>query len=155
MLYQGFLQELPPLAGWWGLDHLGVYVEWCDLGCNRVGLKSFVVSIDYQDYMGSSSKIWALDACFCTCALIIWTVLLQRRGRRSRRAHRWASERAHWWALGFFVFNSLSMVGICVEPTSVKWLIEVKAMINHDLSSEEVGLPTSVKPFCPPCLIFM
>jgi hypothetical protein len=35
------------------------YVEWCDLGCKQAGLKSFVVSIDYRDYMGSSSKIWA------------------------------------------------------------------------------------------------
>jgi hypothetical protein len=41
-----------------------VYVEWCDPGCKQVGLKSFVVSIDYRDYMGSSSKIWALRCLF-------------------------------------------------------------------------------------------
>jgi hypothetical protein len=41
-----------------------VYVEWYDLGCKRVGLKSFVVSIDYRDYMGSSSKIWAFQHLF-------------------------------------------------------------------------------------------
>jgi hypothetical protein len=41
-----------------------VYVEWCDLGCKRVGLKFFVVSIDYRDYMGSSSKIWAFRRLF-------------------------------------------------------------------------------------------
>jgi hypothetical protein len=41
-----------------------LYVEWCDLGCKQVSLKSFVVSIDYRDYMGSSSKIWALRCLF-------------------------------------------------------------------------------------------
>jgi hypothetical protein len=41
-----------------------LYVEWCDPGCKQVGLKSFVVSIDYRDYMGSSSKIWALRCLF-------------------------------------------------------------------------------------------
>jgi hypothetical protein len=41
-----------------------LYVEWCDPGCKRVGLKSFAVSIDYRDYMGSSSKIWALRCLF-------------------------------------------------------------------------------------------
>jgi hypothetical protein len=41
-----------------------VYVEWCDLGCKQVGLKSFVVSINYRDYMGLSSKIWALRCLF-------------------------------------------------------------------------------------------
>jgi hypothetical protein len=41
-----------------------LYVEWCDLGCKQVGLKSFVVSIDYRDYMSSSSKIWALWCLF-------------------------------------------------------------------------------------------
>jgi hypothetical protein len=40
------------------------YVEWCDLGCKRVGLESFMVSIDYRDYMGSSSKIWAFQHLF-------------------------------------------------------------------------------------------
>jgi hypothetical protein len=41
-----------------------LYVEWCDPGCKQVGLKSCVVSIDYRDYMGSSSKIWALRCLF-------------------------------------------------------------------------------------------
>jgi hypothetical protein len=41
-----------------------VYVDWCDLGFNRVGLKSVVISIDYRDYMGSSSKIWAFWSLF-------------------------------------------------------------------------------------------
>ena len=31
-----------------------------DLGCMRVGLKSFVVSVDYQVYMGSSMTVWSL-----------------------------------------------------------------------------------------------
>jgi hypothetical protein len=53
------------------------YAELCDLGCKRVGLKSFVISIDYWDYMSSSSKFECFGACFCTCALIIWSVLLQ------------------------------------------------------------------------------
>jgi hypothetical protein len=53
------------------------YVEWCDLGCTWVGLKSFVVLIDYRDCMGSSSKFERFGACFCFCALIIWSVLLQ------------------------------------------------------------------------------
>ena len=30
-----------------------------------------------------------------------------------------------------------------------------KYHIYYDLSSEEVGLPASVKPFCPPPLIFL
>jgi hypothetical protein len=45
------------------------YVEWYDLGCNRVGLKFFVISIDYRDYMGSSSKIytfWRLFLYLCS-----------------------------------------------------------------------------------------
>jgi hypothetical protein len=41
-----------------------LYVEWRDPGCKQSGLKSFVVSIDYRDYMGSSSKIWALRCLF-------------------------------------------------------------------------------------------
>ena len=47
-----------------------------DLGCMQVGLKSFVVSVDY--------RLWAqvrefdrFGDCFCTCALINWSVLLQ------------------------------------------------------------------------------
>jgi hypothetical protein len=53
-----------------------VYVEWCDLGCKQVGLKSFVVSIDYRDYMGSSSKIWALRCLFLYLCSYNWSVLL-------------------------------------------------------------------------------
>jgi hypothetical protein len=37
-----------------------------------------VVSIDYRDYMGSSLKFERFGACFRTCALIIWSVLLQK-----------------------------------------------------------------------------
>jgi hypothetical protein len=52
-----------PLLYLWNVT-CDVYVEWCDLGCKGVGLKSFVVSIDYRDYMGSSSKIWAFRRLF-------------------------------------------------------------------------------------------
>ena len=31
-----------------------------DLGCMQVGLKSFVVSVDYRVYMGSSMTVWSL-----------------------------------------------------------------------------------------------
>ena len=31
-----------------------------DLGCMQVGLKSFVVSVNYQVYMGSSMTVWSL-----------------------------------------------------------------------------------------------
>ena len=31
-----------------------------DLGCMRVGLKSFMVSVDYRVYMGSSMTVWSL-----------------------------------------------------------------------------------------------
>ena len=31
-----------------------------DLGCMQVGLKSFMVSVDYRVYMGSSMMVWSL-----------------------------------------------------------------------------------------------
>ena len=41
------------------------------------GLMSFVISIDYQDYMGSSLETWLLVDRFYTWTLIIWSVLWQ------------------------------------------------------------------------------
>ena len=52
-------------------------LNYYDLGFLRVGLKSFVVSIDYRDYMGSSLETWLLGDRFCTWTLIIWSVLWQ------------------------------------------------------------------------------
>ena len=40
------------------------YVNYCDLGCMQVGLKSFEISVDYRVYMGSSSRICALRRLF-------------------------------------------------------------------------------------------
>ena len=37
-----------------------VMLNHCDLGCMQVGLKSFVVSVDYRVYMGSSMTVWSL-----------------------------------------------------------------------------------------------
>ena len=37
-----------------------VMLNYCDLGCMQVGLKSFVVSVDYRVYMGSSMTVWSL-----------------------------------------------------------------------------------------------
>jgi hypothetical protein len=47
------------------------------LDCMLVGLKSFVVSSDYRVYMGSSMTFDHFGDCYCTCALIYWTVLSQ------------------------------------------------------------------------------
>ena len=52
-------------------------LNYYDLGLLRVGLKSFVISIDYRDYMGSSLETWLLGDRFCTWTLIIWSVLWQ------------------------------------------------------------------------------
>ena len=37
-----------------------VMLNYCDLSCMQVGLKSFVVSVDYRVYMGSSMTVWSL-----------------------------------------------------------------------------------------------
>jgi hypothetical protein len=74
-----------------------LYVEWCDLGCKQVGLKSFVVSIDYRDYMGSSSKIWALRCLFlylCSYNLVGSVTVSAPVSRRAREKRRKRSERA-------------------------------------------------------------
>ena len=47
----------------------------------QVGLKSFVISIDYRDYMGSSLETWLLVNRFYTWTLIIWSVLWQAGSR--------------------------------------------------------------------------
>ena len=52
-----------------------VMLNYGDLGCMQVGLKSFMVSVDYRVYMGSSARIWSFRRLFCTCALINWSVL--------------------------------------------------------------------------------
>ena len=44
---------------WNGCNMWLVMLNYCDLGCMQVGLKSFVVSVDYRDYMGSSMAVWS------------------------------------------------------------------------------------------------
>ena len=39
-------------------------LDYCDLGCMQVGLKSFEISVDYRVYMGSSSRIWSFRRLF-------------------------------------------------------------------------------------------
>ena len=49
-----------------------------DLGCMlMVNRDPSWYSMDYQVYMGSSMTVRPLAGCYCTCALINWTVLLQ------------------------------------------------------------------------------
>ena len=45
---------------WNGCNMWLVMLNYCDLGCMQVGLKSFVVSVDYRVYMGSSMTVWSL-----------------------------------------------------------------------------------------------
>ena len=45
-------------------------LNYYDLGLLRVGLKSFVISVDYEDYMGSSLETWLLVGRFYTWTLI-------------------------------------------------------------------------------------
>ena len=49
-------------------------LNYCDLGCTQVGLKSFEVSVDYQVYMAQVREFDHFGDCFCTCALINWLV---------------------------------------------------------------------------------
>jgi hypothetical protein len=72
-----------------------LYVEWCDLGCKQVGLKSFVVSIDYRDYMGSSSKIWALRCLFLYLCSYNLVGSVTRAGSRT-----WPPQGHAWWMGG-------------------------------------------------------
>jgi len=39
-------------------------LNYYDLGLLQVGLKSFVISVDYRDYTGSSLETWLLDRLF-------------------------------------------------------------------------------------------
>ena len=39
-------------------------LNFCDLGCMQVGLKSLEISVDYRVYMGSSSRIWSFRRLF-------------------------------------------------------------------------------------------
>ena len=39
-------------------------LNYYDLGCMQVGLKSFKISVDYQVYMGSSLRIWSFRRLF-------------------------------------------------------------------------------------------
>jgi len=52
-----------------------VVLDCYDLGLLQVGLKSFVISVDYRDYMGSSLETLLLVDRFYTWTLIIWSVL--------------------------------------------------------------------------------
>jgi len=54
-----------------------VMLNYYDLGLLQVGLKSFVILVDYWDYMGSSLGTWLLVDRFFTWTLIIWLVLWQ------------------------------------------------------------------------------
>ena len=45
---------------WNGCNMWLVMLNHYDLGCMQVGLKSFVVSVDYRVYMGSSMTVWSL-----------------------------------------------------------------------------------------------
>jgi len=54
-----------------------VVLNYYDLGLLQVGLKSFVILVDYRDYMGSSMETWLLVDRFYTWTLIIWSVLWQ------------------------------------------------------------------------------
>jgi len=56
-----------------------VVLNYYDLGLLQVGLKSFVILVDYQDYMGSSLETWSLVDHFYTWTLIIWSVMWQWR----------------------------------------------------------------------------
>jgi len=58
-----------------------VMLKYYDLGLLQVGLKSFVISVDYRDYMGSSLETWLLVDRFYAWTLIIWLVLWQIRQR--------------------------------------------------------------------------
>ena len=61
----------------WPCNNHCVVLNYYDLGLLQVGLKSFVISMDYRDYMGSSLETWLLVDCFYTWTLIIWSVLWQ------------------------------------------------------------------------------
>jgi len=52
-----------------------VMLNYYNLGLLQVGLKSFAISVDYRDYMGSSLETWLLVDCFYTWTLIIWSVM--------------------------------------------------------------------------------
>ena len=41
-----------------------VMLNYCDLGCMQVGLKSVVILVDYRVYMGASSRIWSFRRLF-------------------------------------------------------------------------------------------
>jgi len=43
-----------------------IMLNYYDLGLLQVGLKSFVISVDYRDYMGSSLETWLLVDRFYT-----------------------------------------------------------------------------------------
>ena len=52
-----------------------VMLNYYGLGLLQVSLKSFMISVDYRDYMGSSLETWLLVDRFSTWTLIIWSVL--------------------------------------------------------------------------------
>ena len=52
-----------------------VMLNYYDLSLLQVGLKSFAISVDYRDYMGSSLETRLLVDRFDTWTLIIWSVL--------------------------------------------------------------------------------
>ena len=45
-----------------------------------------MISSDYRVYIGSSMIVDRFGDCYCTCALINWTVLLQGGWRVERKA---------------------------------------------------------------------
>ena len=54
-----------------------VMLNYCDLGCMQVGLKSFEISVDYRVIWAQVREFDRFGDCFCTCALINWSVLPQ------------------------------------------------------------------------------
>jgi hypothetical protein len=55
-----------------------IYIEWCNLGCKASWFEIFC-GFDWLPglYGLKFENLSVSGACFCTCALIIWTVLLQ------------------------------------------------------------------------------
>ena len=54
-----------------------VMLNYYDLGCMQVGLKSFMVSVTTGFIWAQVRKFDRFGDRFCTCALINWSVLLQ------------------------------------------------------------------------------
>ena len=61
---------------WNGCNMWLVMLNYYDLGCVQVGLKSFMVLVDYRVYMGSSMMVWSLRwllLYLCSYKLVVLT----------------------------------------------------------------------------------